>query len=260
MARGKGKDQVKGVQKPPTKKAKTPSKRPLEEEVEDEEEYDVEDGAPAERRRTSAQVLADDEQTWKVNMPGRGFKNERQLDISKLDKKLYGISHISRQGLEFWFKPLERFKPNVVVEFYQNMRVVMNDENSAHHKIVSKVGKHKIEITPDVIAKYLDYERPDQGTADYPIREGGNAIDANTVNEAIYNDVSVYKGGDHIPGKFKEDCRLLNKVIHANLFPRGSDSKPNPKGAELMYVFMSDKFEFDAAVWQHPYAFPVHDL
>ncbi|KAH7848410.1 hypothetical protein Vadar_002423 [Vaccinium darrowii] len=250
MARGKGKEQVKEVQKPPTKKAKpSSSKRPLVEEEEVEERNDVEDGNPPAIRRTSAHVIADKELDWKNLMPTRGFKNERQVDISKMGKFQYGIRHIYHNGLEFWTKPLAGYNKNVVIEFYQNMKPLIDMENSTNHSIVSKVGRVKIVITPDVIATYLNYVRPAPGTSNYPIGERENPIELDDILKVLYKDVRDYTEGDHISGKFKADCILVNKAIHVNLYPRGVDTKPTAKGAELIYVFMSDQFAFDAAEW-----------
>ncbi|KAH7833887.1 hypothetical protein Vadar_010783 [Vaccinium darrowii] len=250
MARGKGKEQVKEVQKPPTKKAKpSSSKRPLVEEEEAEERNDVEDGNPPAIRRTSAQVIADKELDWKNLMPTRGFKNERQVDISKIGKVQYGIRHIYHNGLDFWTKPLAGYNENAVIEFYQNMKPLIDMENSANNSIVSKVGRVKVTITPDVIATYLNYVRPAPGTFNYPIGEGEDPIELDDILKVLYKDVKDYTEGDHMPGKFREDCILVNKAIHANLYPRGLDTKPTAKGGELIYVFMSDQFAFDAAEW-----------
>lgn len=83
--------------------------------------------------------------------------------------------------------------------------------------IKSKVGKVTIEVNPTVIAKYLNYTRPPSEIVTYPDMV---MLNLNEVINAIYPDPSLFNGA-FVPGFFKEGCRFINKVLHANLYPRG---------------------------------------
>lgn len=189
----------------------------------EEEEEDVEQGKAAD---------------WVQNMPGRGFKTERQVDMPSINIERFGLQHIERRGLDFWLESLKGYNKECVIRFYQNMVVVDNQMN-----IKSKVGKWTVEVNPSVIAKYLDYTCPPPETVTYP---GMVMLDLNEVINAVYSDPSLYNGA-FVPGCFKEECRFINKVLHANLYPRGSDHKPGRKGAELIHAFMSPNHVIDIA-------------
>lgn len=168
-------------------------------------------------------VEQDKEADWVRNMPGRGFKSERQVAMPSINIERFGLQHIERRGISFWLEPLKGYNKESVVRFYQNMAVVDNQT-----KVKSKVGKWSVEVTPSVIAKYLDYTRPPPEAITYPDMV---TLNLNEVIDAVYSDPSLYKGA-FVPGCFKEDCRFINKVLHVNLYPRGSEHKPGRRGAE----------------------------
>ncbi|KAI8542990.1 hypothetical protein RHMOL_Rhmol08G0183700 [Rhododendron molle] len=114
-------------------------------------------------------------------------------------------------------------------------------------RIESTLDNVRVVLTPDVIAKYLGYTRPPLSTVNYPL-PGGAYIDPAIVNNALYLDIRLYDG-HHKSGAFREEYRLLNKAIHVNLFPRGSEHQPRQRGVELLYVFASGEYVFDAALW-----------
>ncbi|KAF7112845.1 hypothetical protein RHSIM_RhsimUnG0187100 [Rhododendron simsii] len=114
-------------------------------------------------------------------------------------------------------------------------------------RIESMIDNVRVTLTPDIIAKYLGYTRPPLSTVNYPL-PGGAYIDPALVNSALYSDMGLYDG-HHKPGLFREEYRLLNKAIHVNLFPRGSEHHPRQRGAELLFVFASEELVFDAALW-----------
>lgn len=113
-------------------------------------------------------------------------------------------------------------------------------------RIKSMIDNVRVVLTPGIIAKYLGYTRPPISTVNYPL-PGGAYIDPAIVNNALYPDIGLYNGA-HKPGSFKEEYRLLNKAIHVNLFPRGSEHHPRQRGAEF-YVFASEELVFYAALW-----------
>ncbi|KAG5535685.1 hypothetical protein RHGRI_023447 [Rhododendron griersonianum] len=206
---------------------------------EEEEEIDVEMEEPGGSQPVTRK-------NWKSGMAGRGFKCERQVDIKSLGTELHGIPHIATRGLGFWFKNLKGYNKACVIEFYQNM-VSMMDGPVNEMRIESMIDNVRVVLTPTIIAKYLGYTRPPLSTVNYPL-DGGEYIDPAIVNNALYSDISFYDG-HHKPGHFKEEFRFLNKVIHANLFPRGSEHHPRQRGAELLFMFASGDYVFDAALW-----------
>ncbi|KAI8570946.1 hypothetical protein RHMOL_Rhmol01G0078900 [Rhododendron molle] len=173
---------------------------------------------------------------WKSGMARRGFKCERQVDTKSLGTELHGIPHIARRGLNFWFKVLKGYNKACVIEFYQNM-VSIVDVPVNELRIESMLDNVRVVLTPNIIAKYLRYTRPPLSTVKYPL-PGGTYIDPSIVNNALYPDIRLYDG-HHKQGLFREEYRLLNKAIHMNLFPRGSEHHPRQRGAELLFVLAS---------------------
>lgn len=102
-------------------------------------------------------------------------------------------------------------------------------------------------INPQVIADYLNYKRPTKVT--YPVE--GRVIDPNVVVRQLYDDINDYEKNMcvHPIGLMKEKCRLVNKVIHHNLFPRGKESTPSEKVAEFLYICMKSDEVVDYAQW-----------
>lgn len=152
-----------------------------------------------------------------------------------------------KRGLKFWFNALEGYNKKIVIEFYQNMKLYIEEPNEKDNRVESKVGRIPILVTPDQIAEYLNYTRPPPTEVNYP-RANGESIGLDIVKAALYEDVRDYMG-KHAPGFFKEDYRFINKVIYdyANLYPRESKTLSQNFGAALLYVFMNDKYVIDVA-------------
>ncbi|KAF7140883.1 hypothetical protein RHSIM_Rhsim06G0156400 [Rhododendron simsii] len=110
-------------------------------------------------------------------------------------------------------------------------------------KITSKVANKVIEVDASTIAKYLKYIRPAPEAINYPQPE---PIDPDDVNQALYTNPN-HASFPHKPGKFRDVYRVLNQSLHYNLYPRGTESKPSKKSAELLYVFMHDNYVMDWA-------------
>lgn len=104
-------------------------------------------------------------------------------------------------------------------------------------KITSKVNGKAIVVDVNLIAKYLNYVRPKEGTTNYPQSE---PIDSDVVIHDLYPTVPNFAVPPHRPGKFRDTYRILNQVVHYNIFSRGAENKPLRKSAEVMYVFMND--------------------
>ncbi|KAF7152003.1 hypothetical protein RHSIM_Rhsim01G0146700 [Rhododendron simsii] len=57
------------------------------------------------------------------------------------------------------------------------------------------------------------------------------------INQALYINLADARD-PHRPGKFKEEYKLINHVVHFNLNPGGAENHPSLKDAKLLYAFM----------------------
>ncbi|KAI8559655.1 hypothetical protein RHMOL_Rhmol04G0190100 [Rhododendron molle] len=64
----------------------------------------------------------------------------------------------------------------------------------------------------------------------------------------LYSDPAL-ASDPHVPGNFKASVRFLNKVFHCNLYPRGTEHKPNRKSGELLFAFLTDVLVVDWAMF-----------
>ncbi|XP_058220236.1 uncharacterized protein LOC131330619 isoform X1 [Rhododendron vialii] len=202
---------------------------------------DLHPGRPEKpKRRTREEMAADLKTNWEAKMAARGFKSERRVHAMSLGKDSASIQQITKRGLNFWTRSLDGYNAKGVIEFYQKMNI---ENVLATGKITSKVANKVIEVDACTIAKYLKYIRPAPEVTNYPQPE---PIDPDDINQALYtnpNDASL----PHKPGKFRDVYRVLNQALHYNLYPRGTESKPSKKSAELLYVFMHDNYVMDWA-------------
>ncbi|KAI8555021.1 hypothetical protein RHMOL_Rhmol05G0141700 [Rhododendron molle] len=171
------------------------------------------------RRRTPQEIAADNRRGWEASMDSRKFKNEWQVDATALPADHVGLPYVIRKGLQFWTEPLAGYNKNSVIEFYKYMQIPEGDwENDPKVKITSRVGGIDIKITPDDIAK------------------------------ALSNDPTL-ASVPHVPGNFKASFRFLNKVIHFNLYPYGTEHKPTRKSGEILYAFTANDLIVDWAMF-----------
>ncbi|KAH7834121.1 hypothetical protein Vadar_012885 [Vaccinium darrowii] len=181
---------------------------------------------------------------WLESLTDRPAKNERQVDAVSLEGK-YGVKEIREEGLEQWLEPLRGYNLRCVREFYKNLDVVRSGDSNMPTKIRSKVSNKTIVVTPDTIAEYLQYERPDPEDTNYP--------DGEEMPETDLLDIIYANPGSGmrpiLPSRFKEDIRVLNKAIHANLYPKGKDSKPTKTSLELIAAFVDPGTVADWALY-----------
>lgn len=209
---------------------------------------------PAKRARGSGSGQAREEEDdeaagqskWARDMPGRGFKVERQVNMPAQNRERYGLHHFDRRGIIFWFESLAGYNAACVTKFYQNM-VCELDVPPPRRCVKAKMGNKLVIINATVIAEYLKYPRPPSCDVTYP-RNDDVSQDFAAMLEALYADVSKFNG-IWVPGHFKEDCRFVNKVLCANMYPRSSEHKPGFRGAELVYAFMSQHHVIDIAAF-----------
>ncbi|KAI8542244.1 hypothetical protein RHMOL_Rhmol08G0123400 [Rhododendron molle] len=121
---------------------------------------------------------------------------------------------------------------------------IIRDKGYCKGKIETVVGDVDIVVDPNIIAEYLDYERPLAESITYP-RPGEEEVDMGLVY------AEVFEGG--VPGEaggdLKDEYRTMNKFLHYNLFPRGMEKTPYEQELELLYVFMNENETMDFAKW-----------
>ncbi|KAG5536407.1 hypothetical protein RHGRI_023993 [Rhododendron griersonianum] len=181
-------------------------------------------------------MAADAKLDWVESIPGRGFKSERQVNRRSFGNNSDIILQLGNQGLLFWCRALFGYNVAGVIEFYQNLDT---SEALAKGKISSKVNNKKIVVDAKIIAQYLKYGRPEGDLVNYPRAE---PIDSNEILNDLYTTIPNVGVPPHRPGKFKDVYRVLNQVVHYNLYPRGAENKPSRRSAEILYTFMITAF------------------
>ncbi|KAH7859571.1 hypothetical protein Vadar_002726 [Vaccinium darrowii] len=177
---------------------------------------------------------------WVKQMKTRGFNCERQVDLRKMEDHP-AVQSIVRQGLRFFFEERGMYRKKMVKTFYENMVV-----HKLEREIISMVGGQRVVVTPDSIAEYLHYRRPDPDSITYPRRTWVKPL-----NEQVHiltDDPSSYDVGNetYVVGRLKEKYRALNKIMHCNLTPFINEKTPSKEDGELMVVFGS---ETDVVDW-----------
>ncbi|KAH7838644.1 hypothetical protein Vadar_029451 [Vaccinium darrowii] len=172
---------------------------------------------------------------WVESLKNGGCTCERQLDDKSLTGAFY-IKKVVTKGMKFWFEEVKDYVHTWVKAFYSNMAV--DEENE---RITSTVSHRGITVSPDIIAQYLKYTRPERAKVTYPRDD----IVEGDIDQAVYIDVGVQEGVSSL----KPGYRTMNRVLHANLYPRRSEKAPGLNELELLYVFMKDDEVIDCAQW-----------
>ncbi|KAH7840227.1 hypothetical protein Vadar_014358 [Vaccinium darrowii] len=191
-------------------------------------------------KRTHEEVIGDHCRKWLAAFPRKKGKNERQVDEADLGKDI-GVKEIYQEGLQKWFEPLSGFNRKCVKELYTTMKA--EKEGDEPMKIKAKVVGKLIQVTPDHIAEHLKYTRPNPETINYP-RE--KPLDKQIIKDFLYEDPTGELEPIN-PSQFQDDIRILNKVIHANLYPKGKANAPTSKSLELMASFVDVDTKVDWA-------------
>ncbi|KAF7144894.1 hypothetical protein RHSIM_Rhsim04G0149100 [Rhododendron simsii] len=208
------------------------------------EEDSEEDSAPLEsltgqcekrrKRRTPEEMEADAKLDWMESIPLRGFKSERQVSRRSFANDNDILILLENQGLRFWTRALLGYNEVGVIEFYHNMDT---SEALTNGIIKSKVHNKRIVVDAGAIAKYLRYDRPAWDLVNFLRSE---PLDSDVINNALYTTIPSVGVPPHKSGKFKDIYRVLNQVVHYNLYPHGAENKPSKRSAEILYAFMND--------------------
>ncbi|KAF7145443.1 hypothetical protein RHSIM_Rhsim04G0210400 [Rhododendron simsii] len=195
-----------------------------------------------ESRKRKREKKDAEKKKWEKELKGRKYTCERQVDRSKMGTHAI-IDIINQRGLQFFFKPIKGYKPKLVLDFYSNMEIDESEE-----RIESKLGKKTVLVTPTIIAKYLDkYKRPSHGTTTYPATAWSKTEEE--IQQALTD--KPLKTDRFVHGKLFEKFRVINKVVHYNLFPHGSEKRPRKEDGEIIFVFGSSEEVVDWAkfIW-----------
>ncbi|KAH7865711.1 hypothetical protein Vadar_010167 [Vaccinium darrowii] len=245
----------KGLGKPSTKLTKR--RRQNSDSESSSEEYDPtrEEGLKADAgtsrgdkgpsKRTHDEVVDDKREKWLAAFKTKKVKCERRVTANELGEK-YGVPEIRQEGLRQWFDPVPGYNLKCVKEFYMNAEVVKEGEGKEAKpvRLTAKMANKVVKVTPDRIAKQLKYKRPDPSTVNYP---GKVEIDEKGLKETLFKDPQTGMN-PIIPSRFNDEIRIINKAIHANLYPKGKETKPSDKSAELLGIFMDPEVKVD---WAH---------
>lgn len=169
------------------------------------------------KRRMAAEVRAANQKKREEGLKNRGFNNERHVDVDNLGIDNCCVRRIRDQGLSYYLAP----NPGYNIEFYKNMKIPsLEDEDNDDAKITSKIGRISIEVTSGFIAHLLNYHQPPASDVNYPDEEYVNGDEMVQELYTYPRDVKL----PHVPGKFKDDYRMVNQLVHYNFNPRGTEN------------------------------------
>lgn len=196
-------------------------------------------------KRSSEAVRKASVEKWKKSCIARTAKNERHIDPTSLDGTNIVVQAISRHGLTHFLHPNEGYNLDLVRTFYKNIDVPPKGEELEDGVMIrSSIARDKIFITPDTIAAAMGYVRP------APHRINHHQLDHFTTRQVFD---MLYERPDeahlpHVPGRFKEEFKLLNQFWAYNIFPRHKENKPDEENCIWMVAFMHHRYVYDWAV------------
>ena len=132
---------------------------------------------------------------------------------------------IQDQNLQFVGEEVKGYLPSVVREFYSNLRENLNVDSLLETTISGK----QLMVSPDSIARSLNYVRPATHDRPYPLRASTEFDEDLFANTMCTNPVPM--GGflckEFTLGKLKHEYALMNKVIHKMIRPKGNEKLPS---------------------------------
>lgn len=198
-------------------------------------------------RRTPEEMEAGEVARWKESMAKRGIRNERHIArlYQPWPANFGAITALQQQGMDYWFEENPGYNKALVLEFYKNM-VVPDDILIPGARITSSLGRIDVFMDADKIARVMGYQRP-QGGFNFPPTDEF-PIDSEMVAEEIYENPRDYKV-PHVPGKLTNTYRVLNQVVCFNLFPRGSENKPQEYVGKILWALGQEDTVCDWAMF-----------
>ena len=185
---------------------------------------------------------------WVQSIERRGFHCEWGMRI-----ETFLFTHpihvvIQDQNLQFVGEEVKGYLPTVVREFYSNLRENQNVDTLLETKILGK----QLMVSPDSIARSLNYVRPATLYRPYPLR-AITEFDASLFENTMCTN-PVPMGGfvlkEFIPGKLKLEYALMNKVIHNMIGPKGKEKFPSKEEIQFLYEVMTGKIiDYALVIW-----------
>ncbi|KAI8535463.1 hypothetical protein RHMOL_Rhmol10G0176400 [Rhododendron molle] len=122
--------------------------------------------------------------------------------------------------------------------------------NRTTRQITSTIGSKKIVVNPVSIATHLDkYQRPPAEVVTLPSPAWSHPPDE--IRDALTDKPNSYKNDKFVSGKLRLTFRLINKLVHYNLYPHDSESTPSLNDGTLLFVFSrsEEKVDWAARIW-----------
>ena len=119
------------------------------------------------------------------------------------------------RSLSFYFKLVKGYILSIVNEFFKNLEIVGDDS-----MLQSNVSGKVVVVTPDHIASHLRYTRLRPDEVQYPDPHYAR-LSPEQYAKIICTDLSQFRG-KFSAGMLKDKYRIMNKIMHYNLYPKGS--------------------------------------
>ncbi|PSR88435.1 PRAME family member 9/15 like [Actinidia chinensis var. chinensis] len=142
------------------------------------------------------------------------------------------VKILKDRGLSFFFKPVKGYILNIVYEFFMNLEIV--DDDSV---LESKVNEKIIIVTPDHIASYLGYMRPRLEEVQFSHLTHA-CLSPKQYAKIVYTDLIQFRR-KFSAGMLKDKYRIMNKIMHYNIHPKGSEKQPGMADIEFLHIMMS---------------------
>ncbi|PSS30232.1 Ribosomal RNA small subunit methyltransferase [Actinidia chinensis var. chinensis] len=183
---------------------------------------------------------------WRSPLEGRKVTCERMVDtMERSDAKAKELVKIFKdRGLSVFFKPVKGYILNIVIEFFRNLEI-MGDGSVLESNVSGRVDV----VTLDHIASYPGYThpRPDEVQYHHPHYA---CLSPQQYAEIVCTDPSQFKG-KLFASMLKNKYRIMNKIIHYNLHPMGSEKQPGITDIEFLHIMMSGMcFDVAGYMWE----------
>ena len=126
---------------------------------------------------------------------------------------------IKMLGVTTWFEEIPGYIAAFVREFYTTISIKKGNS------VVGKVRGKRITITADTIASFLGCTRPDDNDIEFPMDDYESPVGEELAKEICseqgllrYKEEKKFK-----QGMLSEKAAIMNKVIHNNIRPGGSE-------------------------------------
>ncbi|GFY87495.1 hypothetical protein Acr_05g0011340 [Actinidia rufa] len=183
---------------------------------------------------------------WRSSLEGRKVTCERMVyTMEGSDAKANELVKILKdRGLPVFFKPVKGYILNIVIEFFRNLEIV-GDGSVLESNVSGRVDV----VTLDHIASYLGYTRPRPDKVQYPYPHYA-CLFPKQYAEIVCTDPSQFRG-KFSASMLKDKYRIMNKIIHYNLHPKGSEKQPSITNIEFLHIMMSGIcFDVAGYMWE----------